>query len=58
MKVEVQQNQNRTSLIFVPNPFVVPGGRFREFYYWYFSLFMMLIVIIDDNVIDNLKASL
>ncbi len=21
-------------MIYVPNPFIVPGGRFREFYYW------------------------
>ncbi|KXN69246.1 glycoside hydrolase family 37 protein [Conidiobolus coronatus NRRL 28638] len=29
-----------TSLLPIPDPFVVPGGRFREFYYWdtYFSL--------------------
>uniref|UniRef100_A0A915Q1G6 Trehalase n=1 Tax=Setaria digitata TaxID=48799 RepID=A0A915Q1G6_9BILA len=24
----------RHSLIIVPKPFIVPGGRFREFYYW------------------------
>lgn len=21
-------------MIYVPNPFIIPGGRFREFYYW------------------------
>ena len=26
---------DRHSLLFVPKPFIVPGGRFREFYYWY-----------------------
>ncbi|KAK3748713.1 hypothetical protein QZH41_004708 [Actinostola sp. cb2023] len=25
---------NRSSLIVVDKPFIVPGGRFREFYYW------------------------
>jgi alpha,alpha-trehalase len=25
---------DRHSLIPVPKPFIVPGGRFREFYYW------------------------
>uniref|UniRef100_A0A8R1TJI9 Trehalase n=1 Tax=Onchocerca volvulus TaxID=6282 RepID=A0A8R1TJI9_ONCVO len=28
------ENPKRTSLIHVPEEFIVPGGRFREFYYW------------------------
>nr|XP_053639627.1 trehalase-like isoform X1 [Cherax quadricarinatus] len=31
---EVKQEPERYSQIFVPNPVIVPGGRFREFYYW------------------------
>ena len=31
---KVQSNPQQYSLIPVPNPFVVPGGRFREMYYW------------------------
>ncbi|MCP9257202.1 Trehalase, partial [Dirofilaria immitis] len=27
-------NPKQNSLIEVPHPFIVPGGRFREFYYW------------------------
>ena len=27
-------NGDRSTLLPVPNPFIVPGGRFREFYYW------------------------
>ena len=36
--------ENYSSLIEVPNPFVVPGGRFREFYYWdtYFTMLGLL----------------
>ena len=30
----VYANPERHSLYPVPNPFIVPGGRFREFYYW------------------------
>jgi len=30
----VREREERHSLIFVPQPFVVPGGRFQEFYYW------------------------
>lgn len=31
---DVEKNQDLYSIIYVPNPVVVPGGRFREFYYW------------------------
>ena len=31
---EVKQNQELHSIIYVPHPVIVPGGRFREFYYW------------------------
>ncbi|KAK0422621.1 hypothetical protein QR680_007677 [Steinernema hermaphroditum] len=31
---KVKESPEKYSLIYVPNRFVVPGGRFREFYYW------------------------
>ena len=31
---EARQKPARSSLIVVKNPFIVPGGRFREYYYW------------------------
>lgn len=34
MTEDVKNNQDRYSIIWVPNPVIVPGGRFREFYYW------------------------
>ncbi|XP_075221589.1 trehalase-like [Lycorma delicatula] len=34
VKSEVRINANQYSIIYVPNPVIVPGGRFREFYYW------------------------
>lgn len=30
----VFDNQEKFSLVYLPNPVVVPGGRFREIYYW------------------------
>ncbi|XP_045135480.1 trehalase-like isoform X2 [Portunus trituberculatus] len=30
----VKDNPEKHSQIYVPNPVIVPGGRFREFYYW------------------------
>uniref|UniRef100_A0A915HQV2 Trehalase n=1 Tax=Romanomermis culicivorax TaxID=13658 RepID=A0A915HQV2_ROMCU len=34
IKYEVFLNPDRYSLLYVAHPFIVPGGRFREFYYW------------------------
>lgn len=34
MKDDVRINEDLYSIIYVPNPVIVPGGRFREFYYW------------------------
>ncbi|XP_015184771.1 PREDICTED: trehalase isoform X3 [Polistes dominula] len=34
MKDDVKLHEEQYSIIYVPNPVIVPGGRFREFYYW------------------------
>nr|CAD7397869.1 unnamed protein product [Timema poppensis] len=34
IKDDVKNNPDLYSIIYVPNPVIVPGGRFREFYYW------------------------
>lgn len=34
MKNDVKTNNDLYSIIYVENPMIVPGGRFREFYYW------------------------
>jgi alpha,alpha-trehalase len=34
---EVYLRPERYSQLYVPNPVIVPGDRFREFYYWYGS---------------------
>ncbi|XP_048199901.1 LOW QUALITY PROTEIN: trehalase [Perognathus longimembris pacificus] len=34
IKPEVLSRPERFSLIYSPHPFIVPGGRFLEFYYW------------------------
>lgn len=31
---DIAENPDRHSLIYVQNGFIVPGGRFKEFYYW------------------------
>jgi alpha,alpha-trehalase len=37
-----------SSLLYIPHPYVVPGGRFREFYYWD-SYFTMLGLKLDGH---------
>lgn len=34
IRPEIDENPDKYSLIYVPNGVIVPGGRFREFYYW------------------------
>ncbi|XP_071957606.1 trehalase-like [Antedon mediterranea] len=34
IKKEVEKTPGQFSLVYVENPFIIPGGRFREFYYW------------------------
>jgi alpha,alpha-trehalase len=50
--------ENYSSLIEVPHPFVVPGGRFREFYYWdtYFTMLGLIRskeMKLANNMLDN-----
>jgi len=34
IKDAVRLNPEQYSIIYVPNPLIIPGGRFREMYYW------------------------
>ncbi|MEM9933587.1 MAG: alpha,alpha-trehalase TreF [Bacteroidota bacterium] len=49
------QQSNTSTLIALPNPYIVPGGRFREVYYWD-SYFTMLGLQEDGQVelIENM----
>lgn len=53
-----EQNQSNNSFIGLPNPYVVPGGRFQEMYYWD-SYFTMLGLVesgrldLAKNMLDN-----
>ncbi|CAF1375760.1 unnamed protein product [Rotaria sp. Silwood1] len=48
-------HENFSSFIDVQHPFVVPGGRFREFYYWdtYFTM-LGLVRSNQSQLIDNM----
>ncbi len=49
---------NHSSLIALPKPYIVPGGRFQEIYYWdsYFTMLGLVVsgrVRIIENMVDN-----
>lgn len=43
-------------MMYVPHPFIVPGGRFREFYYWdsYWIVQGLLLSEMTQTVRTNL----
>ena len=45
IKPDVKANPDKYSLIYMKEPFIVPGGRFREVYYWdsYWTIIGLLI---------------
>ena len=53
-----QPDDENSSIISLPNPYVVPGGRFGEIYYWdsYFTMLGLQIsdkIDLIENMIDN-----
>src|SRR6185437_7810566 len=40
-------------LLYVPKPYVVPGGRFREFYYW--DAYFTMLGLIRDRHLDTAR---
>nr|XP_024217475.1 trehalase [Halyomorpha halys] len=56
---DVHRNPELYSLIYVPNGFIIPGGRFKELYYWdtYWIVNGLLVCEMPDTargVIENL----
>lgn len=63
MSANVTNHPELHSLIPVPNEFIIPGGRFREFYYWdtYWVIKGLLaseLYKTAENVILNLVSML
>ncbi|XP_048777077.2 trehalase-like isoform X2 [Ostrea edulis] len=52
IKSDVNHHQERYSLVYLPHPFIVPGGRFRETYYWdtYWVIKGLLLCEMTDTV--------
>ena len=46
----------RHSLLYLPHPFVVPGGRFREIYYW--DTYWVIRCLLKCEMFDTVKGIL
>ncbi|MES3021603.1 MAG: alpha,alpha-trehalase TreF [Pseudomonadota bacterium] len=56
-----QEDPARSSLLPLPHPYVVPGGRFREVYYWDSAFTMQALLLHDlrpiaQDMLDNFVA--
>ena len=56
IKDEVESEQENYTLIYLPNPVVVPGGRFREIYYW--DSFWIIRGLLLCDMFDTVKGML
>ncbi|XP_046406587.1 trehalase isoform X1 [Ischnura elegans] len=56
IKDEVAENPEHYSIIYVPNPVIVPGGRFREFYYW--DSYWIVRGLLLSEMYDTVKGML
>jgi alpha,alpha-trehalase len=45
-----------SSLIALPKPYLVPGGRFREIYYW--DSYFTMLGLVESNQIEKIEAML
>lgn len=56
-KVAVVKEGQESTLLSLPHPFLVPGGRFREFYYWdtYFVLEGLLVSKMYKTAMNIIK---
>lgn len=56
--LERQSDQQATgsTLIALPNPYIVPGGRFREVYYW--DSYFTMLGLVESKRLDLIEAML
>ena len=56
IKAEVEAQPDRYSLLYLPHPVIVPGGRFREVYYW--DSFWIIRGLLQCEMYDTVKGML
>ena len=52
----VKHDPDKYSLLYLDNPFVVPGGRFRECYYW--DSYWTILGLLTSNMHQTVKGKL
>lgn len=50
----LQEEQGTSSLLQVPNGFIVPGGRFREYYYW--DTYFIIQGLLVSEMVESAKG--
>ena len=53
LKRDADSKQRNSSLIALPNPYIVPGGRFREIYYW--DSYFTMLGLADSGHLDLIR---
>lgn len=56
IKKEVELEQDKYSLLYLPYPVIIPGGRFREVYYW--DTFWIIRGLIQCEMFETVKGLL
>ena len=54
-KIKSDVVENKTSLILMGNPFIVPGGRFREMYYW--DTYWTILGLLQSEMTQTVKGA-
>ncbi|BES99964.1 trehalase (brush-border membrane glycoprotein) [Nesidiocoris tenuis] len=54
MDVQVKEDANLTSLIYLPNGFMIPGGRFKEMYY--FDTYWIVKGLLVSGMVETAKG--
>ncbi|BES99965.1 trehalase (brush-border membrane glycoprotein) [Nesidiocoris tenuis] len=54
MSTTVLRDKSMTSLIYLPNGFVIPGGRFKEMYYW--DNYWIIKGLLQCDMFDTVKG--
>ncbi|CAH0398061.1 unnamed protein product [Chilo suppressalis] len=52
--LEVAKNPDKYSFLYIPNGFIVPGGRFKEIYYW--DSYWMIRGLLISNMTQTAKG--
>lgn len=48
-----ESNENKGTLLYLPKPYIVPGGRFNEFFYW--DSYFVMLGLKESNHVEMLK---